>query len=396
MSWSDCSRSLWVLSAAALLTAAACTDDATSAEGPSTVGTETTSDSESGESDESETETDSGTDSSTDIDTETDTGEDECACAPGTDVIYIASKFGAVWTYDPLTNAFAEVGQITCGSGTVYTMAVDHEAQGWVLDLDTRDLIRIDLANPSNCTEPPWIPGNGGFNYFGMGFVSNDTVDVCEKLYLHSYSGDGPFTEGEGIGQLAVYDPADGSLETLSTIDYDGGEIDGTGDGRLFAFAGDDPAKLVEYDRDTGEVLEVFPLEGLPKTSASAFAFHSGDIYLFTEQIPTDCLECLDACTPEYQACLDDPVCSEALDCALEQGSISDECGGAATQGIHDCLANQCHDACFPIGGKLSQVTRLDWDESEGNGKVLEQVVETAPIRVVGAGTSICAPLQVP
>jgi hypothetical protein len=91
-----------------------------------------------------------------------------------------------------------------------------------------------------------------------------------------------------------------------------------------------------------------------------------------------------------------DPDCAESFTCLLETGQPTDECGGLAPQELLDCVSNMCADECFPQGGKLSQVTRLDWDESGGNGKVLELVNPTAPIRVVGAGTSICAPLEVP
>jgi hypothetical protein len=324
-------------------------------------------------------------------------GEPEaCACAPGTDLIYIASRFGEIHTYDPLTDSFAEVGQTTCGSGEVYSMAVDHENHGWIVDLQTRDLIRIDLANPRSCTEPPWVPGNQGFMYPGTGFVSNDALDVCEKLYLINYGGEGPFAEGPGIGKLGVYDPADGSVVVLADIDYDGGELDGTGDGRLFAFAGTDPAKLIEYERETGAVIDVLPLDGLDKTTASAFAFHSGDFYFFTEATPSGCLACLDSCTPLYQACLADPACAESFECALTTGELTDDCGGLMPQELANCMTNTCLDACFPPGGKRSVVTRLDFDESGGLGKLLEVVHPEAPIRVVGAGTSICAPLTVP
>ena len=125
------------------------------------------------------------------------------------------------------------------------------------------------------------MPGNLGFQYPGVAFVSNDTLDVCEKLYMLNYGGEGPFAEGEGIGQLGVYDPADGSVEVLATIDYDGGELDGTGDGRLFAFAGA-PAKLVEYDKDTAQVIATEQLN-MSLTNAFAFAFYGGDFYMFTE-----------------------------------------------------------------------------------------------------------------
>jgi hypothetical protein len=319
-----------------------------------------------------------------------------CACAPGTDLIYIASQFGEIHTYDPTTDSFAEVGQTTCGSGMVYSMAVDHDNHGWIVDLETRDLVRIDLANPQSCTEPPWVPGNQGFIYPSIGFVSNDTVDVCETLYLINFSGEGPFAEGPGIGKLGIYDPADGSVSVLADIDYDGGELKGTGDGRLFAFAGTNPAKLIQYDPETGAVLDLIPLDTLEKTSASAFAFHSGDFYFFTEGTPPDCLSCLDACTPLYQECLADPACAESFACALSTGRLTDDCGGLMPQALADCMTNTCLDECFPIGGKRSVVTRLDFDESGGNGKLLEVVNPEAPIRVVGAGTSICAPLSVP
>ena len=91
-----------------------------------------------------------------------------------------------------------------------------------------------------------------------------------------------------------------------------------------------------------------------------------------------------------------DPACAESFACLLETGQPSDDCGGLAPQALHDCVSNTCLESCFPDGGKVSQVTRLDWDESGGNGKVLEVVNPAAPIRVVGAGTSICAPLAVP
>jgi hypothetical protein len=104
----------------------------------------------------------------------------------------------------------------------------------------------------------------------------------------------------------------------------------------------------------------------------------------------------LEACTPLYQECLADPACAESFECALSTGRFSDDCGGLMPQELANCLANTCLDVCFPIGGKRSVVTRLDFDESGGNGKLLEVVNLEAPIRVVGAGTSICAPLSVP
>lgn len=48
----------------------------------------------------------------------------------------------------------------------------------------------------------------------------------------------------------------------------------------------------------------------------------------------------------------------------------------------------------FTDGPMGSTISRLDWDESEGNGKQLEVVLSDSPISVVGAGTSTCVPLE--
>src|SRR5690606_8537571 len=70
-------------------------------------------------------------------------------------------------------------------------------------------------------------------------------------------------------------------MEEIGPINYDGGELTGTGDGRLFAFAGS-PAKLIEYDKDTAEVVATEQLN-MSLTNAFAFGFYGGDFYLFTE-----------------------------------------------------------------------------------------------------------------
>jgi hypothetical protein len=328
--------------------------------------------------------------------TESETGELECSCAPGTEQIHVLSDAGALWRFDPLAETFTSLGQVGCGSGSYYSMAVDHDGRGWLLDLDTRDLLVLDLDDPGSCTEPPWVPGNGGFQYFGMGFVSEGGGSLCESLYMLRYSGEGPFAEGPGIGAIGVYDPADGSVESLAAIDYDGGEITGTGDGRVFAFAGVDPAKLIEYDPSTGEPLAILPLDGLDKTTASAFAFHSGDLWFFTEAQPPECGTCLDACSPAHATCLADPDCAESLECLLTTGQPSDECGGLVPMDLQLCVFNQCGDECFPPEGKVSEIHRLDWDHSEGPDPSLTKLEKLAPVRVVGAGVSICAPFELP
>jgi hypothetical protein len=185
------------------------------------------------------------------------------------------------------------------------------------------EIYLVDVNNPVNCVQSDWVPGTMGFNKFGMGFVSNSMEDECDFLYAHSWSGNGGFSECNGCADMGKIDAADDfSIEVLGDIDYDGGELTGTGDGRLYAFAGD-PAKLIEYDKSDASVNDSWNLN-LSLTNAFAFAFWGGDFYFFTES------------------------------------------GG---------------------WGSDSKVTHFDFDDSQD---IVD--FDVAPIRIVGAGVSTCAP----
>ncbi len=321
-------------------------------------------------------------------------GGGACACADGvhTTSIVVASDEGALWAFDPATNEMAFIRDIPCAARP-FSMAVDADGVSWILDVTSKDLVTVNLADGSACGDPGYDPGplQSGLSLFGMTFVSRDPATACADLYAHSYSGMGPFTEGPDLGVLAKLERATMRFELLAAIDFDGGELSGTGAARLFAFAGVNPAKLVEYDRVTGAAVGLTPLTGLSKTNASAFAHYANSVYFFTEAPPMDCEPCLQAsCGADYAACLQDSVCAEALACALEMGEVTDECGGNMGAAMLACVAGPCTDECLPSAmNRVSQVTRLDLGSPQSG---LEVVLAEAPIRVVGAGTSVCAP----
>jgi hypothetical protein len=324
-----------------------------------------------------------------------DGGTGGCACAPGAhgDVIFVLSIAAEIWAYDPAANTFALVAPATCGGAEApYSMAVDRAGRAWVLYADSEDLRTIDLDDPKGCEDPGFTPGQAGFGLFGMAFSSSGPDDPCSKLYAHSYSGAGPFDEGPGAGALGVIDPDTLILTSIGPIDYDGGELAGTADGRLFAFAGVGPAKLVEYDKATAAPIATMPLDGLSKTSASAFAFHRGDVYFFTDAMPPACEPCLEQTCGV--SCAADPACAEQLACVVSLGKFTDACGGGLPSEMKDCLVGPCQSSCFvPDAQKVSKVTRLDLDGSEGQGAALTVVNGAAPIRIVGAGVSTCVPV---
>jgi hypothetical protein len=340
---------------------------------------------------------DAGTDGAGGVDAEPplDSGPGTgCGCTPGShnELIYVLSDNGELWTYDPESSSFGSVTGLNCGTNSPYSMAVDPFGMAWILLTGTSDIHTIDVNQPNGCGDSGYKPGQQGFGLFGMAFATNSATEPCAKLYVHTYSGAGPFGEGPNAGALGVMDPESLTLSKIADIDYNGGELAGTGDGRLFAFAGQNPAKLIEYDKSTGMVLDLIALDGFHKTNASAFAFYRGDAYFFTEAPPSGCASCLDQTCPQLRSsCLAQPACAEDLACAIAAGDISDVCGGSLPQALQDCVFVQCGPECFPPpSDKISQVTQLDYDGSGGQGRTMTVVNPAAPIRIVGAGASTC------
>ncbi|MCY1008074.1 hypothetical protein OV079_21450 [Nannocystis pusilla] len=259
-----------------------------------------------------------------------------CECpdieVPLDDGIFVLSGDAELWKYFPETNSFTMLGGLDCGGLlSTFSMAVDRQGFAWVQFVGG-ELRKIDVTDVANCEDPGYAPGQLGVDNFGMAFVSNSQFDQCDQIYGNTYSGIGPFSEGPNIGDFIGIDPDSLQLSKLGKTNFDGAELTGTGDGRAFEFGGTGPAKLVEVDKASGAALDVLPLAGLEiNNGAFAFAFFAGDFYFFTD---------------------------------------SD----------NDFFA--------------SEVTRLDYDDSDNNGiQDLELLTSDAPLLIVGAGVSTCAPV---
>jgi hypothetical protein len=318
-----------------------------------------------------------------------------CGCTPGihTTTIVVAGDDGSLWTFDPFGPSFDFVVGPACAEVLdPYSLAVDPKGLAWLLSASTRRIFRFDVNEPGACEDSGYLPTVPELPLFGMSFVSDGTAAECSTLYGMSYSGDGPFREGEGLGRLARIEGDPPRATLLAPTDFDGGELAGTGDGRLFAFAGERPPQLLEYDPATGALLDARQLPGLFRGNASAFAFFGGDLFLFTEAPPLACEACFEAsCAEAYAACEGNVVCREQLACAIEAGRVRDDCGGGVGAEMLACLESCAEDCLTSSRGRVSQVVRVDWDGSDGGG--FEVVVPQAPLRVVGAASSPCVPV---
>ena len=260
-----------------------------------------------------------------------DPGEAVCACAEDNDGIYLLSDEGKIWSFDPDTLEFRFRTRIECGemSTDTISMGVSRKGRAWV-EYDGGDIYTVDLTRHGAVTRCQ-----------DPGFASDDPL--FERFGM-AFVGDGAEDRcdrlylhtsvdsswvGERVGALGVVDPQTLELARIAPVDSGWAELTGTRDGRLFAFGAASPSVLSEYDKRSGRVLGRWPLPGIGDFSAFAFAFWGGYFYFFTDD--------------------------------------------AALYG-------------------RSRVTKFDFADLDGQGMVLSTVVAQAPMRIVGAGVSTCAP----
>ncbi len=260
-----------------------------------------------------------------------------CPCENVLDGIYVLDSNAppSVNFYAPLDNQFSKVGDLGCPAplgATANSMAIDRGGHAWLnyYTLGAQNvgqLFRAPLSDLATC-EDLGYQGTDNWFLIGMGYSVNGAGDNCDRLYLYNsdqYINYPNFSGGSALGR---WDEGANMRVDIGPTNYAVGELSGTGDGRLFAFAtvAVNQSILVEYNKADGSELATTPLDGLDITNAFAFAFWGGDVYFFTETNP---------------------------------------------------------------GSGTSKVTRLDHDNNDGGG--LSVVNADTGLMITGAGVSTCA-----
>jgi hypothetical protein len=268
----------------------------------------------------------------------------ECPCENVLDGIYVLHSTDppAVYFYDPPDNTFTPIGQLGCqaeSGATANSMAIDRQGNAWINYYSlsglepTGRMYRAPLTGLDQCEDLGYAATSTWY-LLGMGYAVSAQGSSCDTLFVYNSDQyiDYPVFQPGG-SQLARFDTEDIETTILGPTDYPVGELSGTGDGRLFAFAtvAENQSVLAQLDKSDGTELESIPLDGLDITNAFAFAFWGGDVYFFTETSP---------------------------------------------------------------GATTSKVTRLDYDGNDGGG--LSIVNPDAGIHIAGAGVSTCASFTPP
>lgn len=223
----------------------------------------------------------------------------DCPCENVLDGIYVldSNEPPSVKFYDPVTNQFSLVGNLGCDAplgAVANSMAIDRAGNAWLNYYVTDGfdytgfLYTAPLSDLGSCTDLGYL-GNGSWYLMGMGYSVDGNGSSCDTLFLYNsdqYVNYPDFLPGGS--QLAKWVESADTKMIVGPTNYPVGELTGTGDGRLFAFAtvGTNQSVLVQLDKADGSEVDVHPLDGLDITNAFAFGFWGGDVYFFTETSP--------------------------------------------------------------------------------------------------------------
>ena len=203
-------------------------------------------------------------------------------CATRAKYVYLLDNNANLLSFDPGANppVVTKLGPLGCGAAkgdSPFSMAVDRSATAWIL-FRSGKLYRVDIAT-LKCAATPFVRGEGGFELFSQGFVSNSKGGSDETLFI---SGGPYFDTGPSDARLGTLD-----LKTLAVTqvgDVAGWpEPTGTGDAELWAYyCNTSPPRVSRVDKKTGAEASAFDLPALPANPmAWAFAFWGGDFWIF-------------------------------------------------------------------------------------------------------------------
>ena len=228
-----------------------------------------------------------GTDAAPDVPPDVPPDTQSSCVEMGVTYIYVITAQEALFRFYPPDGTFTMIGDIGCpgeGAGaSPFSMGVDRTGIAWVVYEDGH-LFRVSTAT-ADCTATPYVPGQLGWKTFGMAFATT-TPPTGEALFVaesdYSKVSKGLATIDLGTFDLSFIAPLTPPLSPPSFAL----ELTGTGDGRLFGFALDNPgpgSQVAEIDKATGQVLSdvALPTVGISESSF-AFAYWGGDFYLFT------------------------------------------------------------------------------------------------------------------
>jgi hypothetical protein len=155
-------------------------------------------------------------------------------CAVGADLVYVVSEERVLYSFDPGKNLINPVGSVDCANG-VYanSMAVARNGDAYI-NFGDGSLWRSSTTK-GGCFPTGYVAGQKGVGLFGMGFSAKAAGTSAEQLFIDDLGING--NPGNGLGYIDL------STMTLQLFGPLAGslagrsaELTGTSDARLFGF----------------------------------------------------------------------------------------------------------------------------------------------------------------
>jgi hypothetical protein len=211
-------------------------------------------------------------------------------CPDQAKLVYVVDDRNILSSFKPDTLQFIDIGTLSCPAqidpstgvtATPFSMGIDRTPSAWVL-YASGEVFHVDVSN-AKCSPTSFVPGQHGFQLFGMGFASNASGSADETLFIGGGSQDANGNPGpSSLGSIDL-----GTLKVQSIAPIAGWpELTGTGDGNLWGFFPDvSNPQVGQIDKASGGLSSLYPLPtlaGMPH--AWAFAFWGGDFWIFLER----------------------------------------------------------------------------------------------------------------
>jgi len=188
----------------------------------------------------------------------------------GATLIYLLGASNELYSFYPPTLAFTNIGTISCNESTPNSMAVTRSGIAFS-NFHDGNLFELFTGNAA-CKSTPYVPGQGGWNEYGMGYTS--APDGGETLYV----------SGAAPAGIATVDTTTFKLTKVGNFqppEQGICELTGNGAGELFGYCPQgNTSHLIKIDPNTAKVLSSHTFS-FSNENAWAFAFWGGVFWIF-------------------------------------------------------------------------------------------------------------------
>jgi hypothetical protein len=207
-------------------------------------------------------------------------------CDPTARFIYLVTEETDLYRFYPTDGSFFQIGTLACPlPDAPFSMGVSRSGTAYVLygslGAGAGQIFRVNTRDAS-CEPTEFVPGQHGFNRFGMGFAINED-GRGETLYVGSNGQNGQPSLGLGFIDLTSFEL--NFVGRFSSTPGNRVELTSSDDGQLYGYflaPGSGGGYLVRIDKTTAVIREQTPIAAGTSDSAFAFAYWEGDFYIFT------------------------------------------------------------------------------------------------------------------